>query len=262
MVDKVVQGAATDLERTASKMGALMEETGQLARSVDDASKQAAANVANVAAATEQLAASIGEIASLVRQSTAKANDAVQKANRSNDMIKRLADATLMISDVVHLIGDIAAQTDLLALNATIEAARAGEAGKGFSVVAGEVKHLANATGIATQDITQRIQSLQDKSGQAAAAIGEIVGNISTIDGVANRVAAAVEQQSLATQDIARNIQRASDSTGEVQINAALPDVAEQAGQATKEMVVSADIMAGLADDLNARVRELVSMQG
>ena len=71
----------------------------------------------------------------------------------------------VQIGKVVELIQGIAAQTNLLALNATIEAASAGEAGKGFAVVAGEVKELAKQTAQATDEIRQRVLSIQQGTG-------------------------------------------------------------------------------------------------
>jgi methyl-accepting chemotaxis protein len=77
------------------------------------------------------------------------------------DEIEELERAAREIGSVVTMIAGIASQTNLLALNATIEAARAGEAGRGFSVVASEVKSLANQTADATRDITAQVAAIQ-----------------------------------------------------------------------------------------------------
>ena len=252
-----VRGAANDLEKTATVMGQLMDETTRRTSVVDTASSRANENVSTVAAATEQLAASIGEISQLVQRSMQGAHEAVDKAKDSNKLIQSLADAALQINDVVQLITDIASQTNLLALNATIEAARAGDAGKGFAVVANEVKNLATATARATGDITAQIKAVQDGSTAAAKAIQEIVAAIDNISATATAVSAAVEQQDAATKDIARNIQMASGSTAEVLDNVGgLLDIAGRTGQSTKVLVVSAHIMAGLANELDGAVKE------
>ena len=64
------------------------------------------------------------------------------------------------------MVGDIAGQTNLLALNASIEAARAGENGKGFAVVATEVRHLADSSVKAVQDIAELIHTMQENVGR------------------------------------------------------------------------------------------------
>jgi len=74
-----------------------------------------------------------------------------------NQQMRLLGDAANEIGKVTETISEILAQTNLLALNANIGAARAGAAGKGFSVVASEIKVLAQQTAIATEDIRQRI---------------------------------------------------------------------------------------------------------
>ena len=77
---------------------------------------------------------------------------------------------SLKISKISDTIGEITAQTNMLSLNASIEAARAGEMGKGFSVVAGEIRKLAEESRISTEEIKNIVSLIQGKSKAAVMA--------------------------------------------------------------------------------------------
>lgn len=165
---------------------------------------------ANLAASIEEMRASIREIAQAAGASAAVASTAADQASETGTLIGRLGEASSQISKVVDLIASVAENTNLLALNATIEAARAGEAGRGFAVVASEVKDLANETAKATEDITERIATIQREATAAADAIEAIISTIDSVRESASSIAAAVEEQSAASDEIARTAEAAA----------------------------------------------------
>jgi methyl-accepting chemotaxis protein len=200
-VVEAVSSAATELEASAGSMAATTEETNVQA--------------ATVATASDELKSSIGEIAQQVGLSNQIAQSALEEAQKSGELIEGLSSSAQKIGEVVKMIQDIAEQTNLLALNATIEAARAGDAGKGFSVVASEVKELANQTAKATDEIGQQIGDIQTATGTSVEGIRSINKIIEEMAQISATVAAAVEEQTAATDQVAQNIEGVSQASSE-----------------------------------------------
>ena len=204
------------IDKQLGEIVTIVENTTKQATTAEEASNQTSSNVQTVAASAEELNASVAEISTQVSKALEIANGAVDEAKQTNDIITSLAEAAQTIGQVVELISGIAEQTNLLALNATIEAARAGEAGKGFTVVASEVKNLANQTANATNQISEQITSVQGATEKAVAAIGTISTTISSMNDISSSIANAVEEQSAVSAEITQNMQNAATSVGTI----------------------------------------------
>lgn len=225
-----VATAATQLQANAKNLTESSDNTNQLATAVAAATEEASVSVQTVASAAEELSSSIAEISRQVGESTRVTQSAVEEVKRTDATVSTLSEAATQIGDVVKLIQDIAEQTNLLALNATIEAARAGEAGKGFAVVASEVKNLATQTARATEEISKKIVTVQNVSGESVAAIRSIGTTIDRISEVAEVIAKAVEQQNSATREISQNVQQAF--TGTTRVSTDIVSVTQAAATA------------------------------
>lgn len=132
-----------------------------------------------------------------------QAGKTVESVAGALTILKKQSHKIQGIADVIH---NIAEQTNLLALNAAIEAARAGEYGRGFSVVADEVRGLANQTSKATAEITGMLVQNHDQSGKAADVMGSLEGHMTDMIG-------SVQKASDVLNEIAR---QASTSNGQV----------------------------------------------
>jgi chromosome segregation ATPase len=216
--------------------------------------------IQTVAAASQQLASSIEEIGRQASVSATMSSDAMGKAKVVVAAFGELSKSAEQIGTVVALINDIASQTNLLALNATIEAARAGESGKGFAVVAGEVKHLANQTAKATEDIGSQVAAIQSATARTADAIRSIADSVLNVNEVAGAIASAVTEQSAATQEIARSVERVSGSTATVTNSISRVNEAIQSNRDDATAVNRTSInLSGDAKSLSSEVKDFLS---
>lgn len=140
----------SDLSLTIHEFVSTIEETSEKGKFVRDSSVEVLGLTTNGQHLMDTSNQQMKRINEIVEEATGKVN--------------QLHDQGKEISKLVFLIQDVADQTKLLALNAAIEAARAGEQGKGFSVVAEEVRKLAEQTSLSVKDITSIVQNLQSET--------------------------------------------------------------------------------------------------
>lgn len=259
-VVETVSATAKDIQVSANSMSEQARQTSDQSGSVSKTSEQAASNVNNIAAATEQMSAAVETIGQRVAHSNEITKSAVDQVQVTNETIQGLSNAAQRIGDVVSMISKIAEQTNLLALNATIEAARAGESGKGFSVVASEVKSLANQTAKATEEISQQIGEMQTATNEAVSAIDGIGQTIEEIHQATEAIIESANDQRQATDDITANIGHAADGTRAVsQQIAEVSGVAGETGSAAGQVLDRVNLLSDESETLRSSVDRFLS---
>lgn len=213
---QTLSGAAQELTDMSASMSGNAEKISSRAKDVSGKSNDVSSSIHTVATGMEEMHAAIKEISHNTSNASNMTRSAVDLSERANQIVSELSGSSEEIGEVIKTITSIAQQTNLLALNATIEAARVGEAGKGFAVVAGEIKELARETRTATDDISQKIESVQSASTRAVEAISRIAAVINDIEEVFTTIVGAVEEQSATTNEISSNLSSVATSSSDI----------------------------------------------
>ncbi len=197
-----------------------------------------------------------------IEEHVSKATTAMQDLNASSEQI----------SDILTHIAEIANQTNLLALNASIEAARAGEQGRGFSVVANEIRKLAERSKTSSEEIAVILHNIGDRSQIVANSLTisvdearqgtklvhesgdsfrSILQSVKQVSHQAQEVSAAVEEMSAGSEQIAASLDELS------RIAQSSAASAQEVAAAAEEQLASVEEVAGASQQMNTLANDL-----
>lgn len=209
--DVVSRAADTNLEVLEQTLEQLNQASQSMAQVVDLAARCEAVAVDATRSTQDGLTSVVSTTEGMTR-----IREAIQETSKR---IKRLGERSQEISGIVGIIKDIAERTHVLALNARIQASSAGEAGRGFSVVAEEVKTLADSSRKATDQIASLIQNIQVETNDTIAtmekAVTEVV-NGAELSEQAGAQMTATQQTTNTLADVVRAIASASGEQAEI----------------------------------------------
>lgn len=239
----VTETAATAKQQqaTASEIAATTSEIGATSREISATSRELVRTMEEVSAVAEQTAGMAGEGRSGLARMEEMMRQVAGAAGSINAKLAVLNEKAGNINQVVTTITKVADQTNLLSLNAAIEAEKAGEYGRGFSVVATEIRRLADQTAVATYDIEQMVRDIQ--SAVSAGVMGmdkfseEVRRGVGEIQQVGGQLSSIIEQvQGLAPRFETVNEGMQAQAVGAGQISDALAQLGEAVTQTVESL--------------------------
>ncbi|WP_430815243.1 methyl-accepting chemotaxis protein [Carboxylicivirga sp. RSCT41] len=235
-----LQGIVTNIKTGSDNLAVASQQ-------LTGGAQQISSGVSEQAASAEEISSSMEEMTANIQQNAINAKEALKISNEASNSITDVAsaseknvEASANINSKIKIIVEIAQQTNILALNAAVEAARAGDSGKGFTVVATEIRKLAERSKNAANDIVELADSGAKISENSHDLLKKIIPGINNTSMLVQEIASASMEQ----------------EQGVNQVNSAI----QQFSMVTQQNATSAEEMASSSEELSGQASELDTM--
>ena len=241
-----LQTLIANIKAAADSIRVAAGEISQSNFDLSQRSEEQAASLEETAASMEELASTVKQNADNARQANEMAVEASSVATKGGELVagvvqtmSSINESSGKIVDIISVIDGIAFQTNILALNAAVEAARAGEQGRGFSVVAAEVRTLAQRSAAAAKEIKTLISDSVGKIEggsvlvkEAGQTMTQIVAAVQRVTAIMGEISTASTEQSSGIEQVNQAVTQMEDVT---QQNAARVEQAAAAAKSLEE---------------------------
>jgi methyl-accepting chemotaxis protein len=246
-----IRELVTHVRGTAVSVASASQQLAAAAEHLSSGSQQQASSLEETAASLEQITGTVKQSSTHARQVKQLAVDSQQTAVKGGEVVSsavasmgEIATASKRIAEIIAVVDEIAFQTNLLALNAAVEAARAGEHGRGFTVVAAEVRNLAQRSSMAAKEIktliresVQKVESGSELVNRSGATLLDIVASAKQVTEVIAEIAAAAQEQASGIEQVNRAVTQ-------------MDQVVQTTAAETEELSATAQSLAGQAGEL------------
>jgi len=251
-----LRAANGEMEKSAVQVGQLNGLIQNQSAGIIESSASIEQMVGNIASVTESVRKMSGQFKQLIEVTRA----GKEKQTDVDSKVKQMAEQSEQLTEANAVIAHIAAQTNLLAMNAAIEAAHAGAAGAGFSVVADEIRNLAETSGRQSHSIGEQLKGIDSaieqvvgSSEKSREAFLTITENLSDTGNLVQEIDMAMAQQDSASKQVLEALRDINGSTAQVQTMAR--EMKEGSERVQKEMgnlTQAAETVAGSMDEMSA----------
>ena len=269
-----ISGSVSDLNFTAEEQSASVTETAstveQIAKNIESLTNQIenqSAVVTESSAAIEQMVSNINSISGNLDKASnefqnLKTSSLSGKLSIQNvlDLVNNVSGQSENLLETNEVINSIASQTNLLAMNAAIEAAHAGEAGKGFSVVADEIRKLAEDSAAQSkiiadelESIVSDIKSIVDATSQAEGAFDNVVSRVNGSTSLIEQISLAMREQAEGSKQVLEALENMQKITVEIR------DGSTEMNQGTETIIKEMSRLAEIAQKVQNSSRDIAN---